>query len=313
MTILSKLTMALLGAALTLPAYSDAATLAAWSQYGNDGKVEARIVTDEAACPALSVDGASQPMAERSSGVVEFPIRVCVGNIPLGAKSVSAGGKTLPVPAARPHHIVVIGDTGCRLKGDLVQACNDENAWPFKAVATHAADEHPDLVIHVGDYYYRETPCKAGDTRCAGTPTGDNWPSWQADLFSPAGKLMGAAVWLAARGNHEDCKRGGLGWTVLLGRDPANTRCIAHEKPLFLDIGGVKLALLDDNDADDKPGVIAPAAAALKSDLSAVTAAKANWIITHHPFHGINKVASGNQAEGGNDTLNEALTGFDEG
>jgi hypothetical protein len=307
---LSKLTIVLLATALSLPSLSDAATLAAWSQYAGDGKAEARIVTDDAACPALNVDGASLPMAERLNS--EGFGRICAAAFPAGAKSASVGGKSLPVPAAKPHHVVVIGDTGCRLKGDIVQACNDAASWPFLSVANHAADEHPDLVIHVGDYLYRETPCKPGDNRCAGTPTGDNWPTWQADFFAPAAKLLASAVWLAERGNHEDCKRAGAGWTAYLGRDPANVRCTAHEKPMFLDIGGIKLAVLDDNDADDKPGVIAAAAASLKSDMAAVAAAKANWVITHHPFHGINKVASGNQAEGGNDTLSEVLTGYDE-
>ena len=35
-----------------------------------------------------------------------------------------------------------------------------------------AAAQKPDLVIHVGDYYYRETPCPAGEAKCAGSPFG---------------------------------------------------------------------------------------------------------------------------------------------
>jgi hypothetical protein len=37
------------------------------------------------------------------------------------------------------------------------------------------AARKPSLVIHVGDYIYRESPCPAGDKGCKGSPYGDNW------------------------------------------------------------------------------------------------------------------------------------------
>ena len=46
-------------------------------------------------------------------------------------------------------------------------------------------------MIHVGDYIYREDPCPAGDEGCAGSPYGDNWPTWEADFFEPAGAALG--------------------------------------------------------------------------------------------------------------------------
>jgi Calcineurin-like phosphoesterase len=289
-------------------------TLAGWSQYGENGVVGARLVTDDPACPALIADGKSLPMTERAPPSQAFPVRVCVAVIPSGAQHISAGGLELPVPIAQPHHIVLFGDTGCRLKGAIVQDCNDETHWPFRNVADHAAKEHPDLMIHVGDYVYRESPCQPGDSRCAGTPWGDKWATWNADFFKPAAKLLSSTVWLMARGNHEDCSRAGIGWTTLLGHDPMGPSCNPHESPLLVDLGGVKLAVLDDNNAAEK-GVDPAVVGALKRDIAAAMAAKADWLVTHHPFRGISKTDNGSDGktmEGSNANLLAALAGTDE-
>src|SRR5580692_1327738 len=55
-----------------------ATTLAGWSQYGRHGAVEARLVTNDPACPALMADGGSLPMTERAAPSKAFPVRVCV-------------------------------------------------------------------------------------------------------------------------------------------------------------------------------------------------------------------------------------------
>ncbi len=307
--------LAVLLAALSLPAAAN--TLSAWSQYGADGTVEARVITDEAACPALTIDGQSRPMTLRQQPSDAFKVKLCVGSIPAGTNKASAGGADLPVPVARPRHIVLLGDTGCRLKGSTVQNCNDENFWPFHRVAQHAALEHPDLVIHVGDFLYRETPCQGGDERCAGSPFGDNWPTWNADFFTPGADLLKSSVWIIERGNHEDCKRAGMGWTTFLGRAPATGVCQGREAPMYVDIGGIKLAVLDDNDANDDE-VKQSAAAELRADIAAAIAAHADWTITHHPFRGVSKVlkkekgGDGKTVQGANATLLAALGDADE-
>ena len=107
-----------------------------------------------------------------------------------------------------PSRVVVIGDTGCRIKGTAVQDCNDPSKWPFASVASKAAESKPDLVIHVGDYLYREEPCPAGSqASCGGTPAGDTWAAWNADFFTPAKNLLAAAPWAFARGNHRIVRR----------------------------------------------------------------------------------------------------------
>ena len=119
-------------------------------------------------------------MQARAAPDDSFPVTVCETRIPEGAMHLSVGAAVLPAPVRAPRRLLIFGDTGCRLKGSAVQDCNDPRAWPFARVARIAAAQKPDLVIHVGDYYYRETPCPAGAAGCAGSPYGDRWPSWKA-------------------------------------------------------------------------------------------------------------------------------------
>ena len=87
-------------------------------------------------------------------------------------RDVRLGTRALPAPRAAARRIIVLGDTACRIKGDASQACSDPNGWLFAQVAATAAAMKPDLVMHVGDYHYRESPCPAGNAGCAGSPWG---------------------------------------------------------------------------------------------------------------------------------------------
>src|SRR6185295_2239356 len=103
------------------------------------------------------------------------------------------------------------------------QDCNNPALWPFAQVAQSVADAKPDLVIHVGDYLYRESACPAGDAGCARSPYGYDWPTWKADFIAPAAPALRAAPWIVVRGNHEICRRGGAGYFRLLDPTPAQT------------------------------------------------------------------------------------------
>ncbi len=189
-------------------------------------------------------------------------------------------------PAIR--RIAVLGDTGCRVEGKAAQDCNDPVAWPFAAIAKAAAAKRPDLVIHVGDYYYRESVCPPGRSGCAGSPHGDNWPTWQADFFDPAAPLLAAAPWITVRGNHELCKRGGHGWFRLL--DPVAWRgdCVDRTAPYLLKPGGLALLVVDDADADDflaPPGKVAAYAAQIVPALAGLP--PHSWMLTHRPVWSI--------------------------
>ncbi|HWF01789.1 MAG TPA: hypothetical protein VG248_18465, partial [Caulobacteraceae bacterium] len=109
----------------------------AWVQMTDRGP-EARVVTQARDCPAVTVDGGSRPMQRRTAASADFPVTVCEARLPAIARRVSIGGHALPLPRA-PNRIVIFGDTGCRLKGKSVQACDDPAEWPFAQVARLAA------------------------------------------------------------------------------------------------------------------------------------------------------------------------------
>jgi hypothetical protein len=160
-----------------------------------------------------------------------FPISSCEYPLPSGTTSAVVAGQSLPVPKANPQKIVVIGDTGCRLQTDNgTQSCNDPNPngtdtpYPFAAIAAAAAAQNPDLVLHVGDYAYRDNECPAGlGFNCGGSPWGFGWDSWEADLFVPGAPLLAAAPWIMTRGNHEQCNRAGQGWYRFLDTQTFDT------------------------------------------------------------------------------------------
>jgi hypothetical protein len=170
------------------------------------------------------------------------------------------------------------------MKGAYVQNCRDPAGWPFARVAALAAARNPDLVVHVGDYYYRETPCPPGAAGCAGSPYGDQWATWKAELFDPAAPLLAAAPWVFARGNHEDCRRGAAGWFRQLDAAPAVRTCPAASDTFAVDLGGPTLFVLDSADTDD---LTAPAdkVASFAARLAPVKPARGGaWIVTHRPF-----------------------------
>jgi hypothetical protein len=182
------------------------------------------------------------------------------------------------------RRIVVLGDTGCRIEGPEVQDCQDPKSWPFHTVSERAAARHPDLVIHVGDYLYRLSPCPAGNAACAG-PSGDNWPTWQADFFGPAAPLLDAAPWVMVRGNHEICRRGGEGWRHLIDPHPGELACSDFEAPYRVSsAGGLTLLVFDSANANDfkaEPDKVPFYAGQLRTLLAA--APPHSWLLTHRP------------------------------
>ena len=286
-----SLPLVVLAFALSGPASAqepDAAE-SAWVQLTGAG-AEARAVVASGPCPMAVVDGKTRPMVVRTPGSADFP-QVCALPLPADATSAAVAGRPLPLP--RPaRRIVVIGDTGCQLKGLAIQACNDGRAWPFATVARLAAAQKPDLVIHVGDYYYRETPCPGALPACAGSPSGDRWGAWAADFFDPAQPLIQAAPWVFARGNHEICERGGRGWFALLdsGPPPADG-CAVMSAPFTVRTGDLSLHVIDSAVAEDrgrKPEQVAAIAGQL--DRLALDRGQ-GWIITHKPVWGLVPVA----------------------
>ena len=166
----------------------------------------------------------------------------CEAVLPPGHTTATVGGVNLKLPVANPQRILVIADTGCRMAKANQQNCHDPAGFPFAALANYEAQFKPDLIIHVGDYFYRDTNCvvpAAGSVAAhdfvagCSDPTnanfetfGDTFDSWNADVFYPGATLLAAAPWVMARGNHESCGRGARGWYAMLDPAPFNTSLV---------------------------------------------------------------------------------------
>lgn len=292
-------------AALAAPANAaEPRLVSAWVQMAPGDLAEARAVIAGAACPAIVIDGKNVSMRLRAGASQAFPDLLCAATIERGTEKISLLGHDLPLPASAPQKILVLGDTGCRIKGGTVQDCNDPVKWPFPHVAAVAARLKPDLVIHVGDYLYRESACPSGHAGCAGSPSGDDWPAWSADFFAPAAPLLAAAPFVFVRGNHEECARSGAGWLRLLGPLPVDPKapCTDHVTPWPLSLGGVTLAVMDDAHAPDvtEEDDLVPV---YHSDLTSIGRMTAPvWLTMHRPIWGIVQLPFG-IVTGGNRTM----------
>ena len=285
-----KLLLTLLALAAALPAFADPASRH-WLELTARGP-ELRAVVQDGPCPEASLDGRIVPMQKRAAPSDAFPVEVCQLLVPHGVARAAIGDWIAPLPRAEPQRILIFGDTGCRLKGAAVQACNDPRQWPFALVAARAAEKKPDLVIHVGDYWYRETPCPAGVQGCAGAAYGDNWTAWDADFFAPAAPLLDSSPWLFVRGNHESCARGGPGWFQLLDQAPEPAACPAESTPFRIRMGDTSLYVLDSantEDASAPPGLVKAFAAQLDA-LGPELDHGRGWILTHRPIWGLTPV-----------------------
>jgi hypothetical protein len=214
----------------------------------------------------------------------------------------------LPIPVADPQRIVVIGDTGCRIKDGRLQNCTELASWPFSRTAAEAARLRPDLVIHVGDYVSREQPCPAGTAFCQGMPSGDNWPTWDADFFTPAHPLLAAAPFVFVRGNHEDCNRTGSGYLRLLGPDAfvPGAACTAHLPPYAVPFASLNLVVADDSDAPER-AVVESSVPVYRAEIATLShQTQPTWLLLHRPIWGLIAGPLGVPI-GGNRTMIEAV------
>ena len=273
---------------------AQAKILAQWAQLGPDGSSSVRAITEDA-CPSVTFDGATVPMNVRSEpgqsfgnvSAAQFPVRGCEVAVPPGAISAILDDKPLPLPRPNPQRIVMFGDTGCRLKtGDAWQACNDPKAWPFAKIATLAAAARPDLVVHVGDYEYREEQCPAGNAGCAGSPSGYGWAPWNADFFLPAAPLFAAAPWVMVRGNHEDCSRAGEGWFRFLDPMPMEKACRDLTGDYVVRLGDFALVVVDSAKVKDTAGEDSEQVPIVRGQFTHTLAKIPNnaWLVTHKPI-----------------------------
>jgi hypothetical protein len=305
----------------------------AWVVLASGGQPIARVVTPDTTCPSISINGVAQAMnlrigpatvPVRTSSATPvlasaFPVTACELPIPAGTFSAVVLGQNLPLPKTSPSRIVILGDTGCRLKtGNPWQACSDETQWPFQRIADKAASMHPDLVLHVGDYHYRENQCPVGITGCQGSPWSYGWDAWEADLFRPGASLMAAAPWVMVRGNHEECLRAGQGWFRFLDtrpyaevhscNDPTNDSIANFDDPYAVPVGSdtqiivfdtakAGAAALNPMNATDAP-IFNTFQAELQLAAGLVQPNRLNIWANHHPLLAYTPATTGNPTGG---------------
>ncbi|MFO1148259.1 MAG: metallophosphoesterase [Alsobacter sp.] len=283
-----------------------------WVQYVPGG-LEVRAITDKVACPSLTLDGAPMPMSVRSPPSEAYPVTVCAARVPLGTHRAFLDGVPLALPALEPKKILLIGDTGCEVKGEKAQACNDVSQWPFRVGADVSATLKPDLVLHVGDFHYRETPCPSDAAGCTGSPHGDTWSAWRADFFAPAELLLNAAPWIFVRGHHEECDKGGTGWARTIDPYPMTGRagCMGPAKPFVVRLAGLSIVVVDTSTVDESQPNDKQIAFFRDqfSSLSRLAPAGPVWIATHRPLWSTDGSVNRERSGGDSPTLQAAALG----
>ena len=341
--------------------HSNHSRLVAWVELGSGGEAIARAITTDSECPLIRLDNARHQMSLRAvaetvplrptssppSKPSEFPVTTCEYSIPQRTRFATVIARhgedegddrhghaenhgdeeegqqvVLPLPKRNPRRIVILGDTGCRLHiGDPWQSCFDEQEWPLRTIANTAARFNPDLVLHVGDYHYRENECPPDIGGCQGSPWGYGWDVWDADLFTPAAKLLTAAPWIMVRGNHEECARAGQGWYRFLDtrpyesnrtcNDPANDDIANYNDPYAVPIGNDTQMIVFDSSKVAKTKItpaVHPAWENYQDELhqvEALAAAKPDLLsiwANHHPLLAFSPLP-GDMVTGGNPAL----------
>lgn len=261
-----------------------------WLQYGASSELLARLITYDATCPTLRLEPGARPleMKVRAKPDSDFPVLVCEAMIPEGTRGAHLETIRLPIPEKMTRKVVVLGDTGCRIKayGDVTEAqgCNDSQAWPFAKVSRSAAAENPDMIVHLGDYHYRESPCPPDNASCEGSPWGYGWDTWNADFFQATRPLLLKAPWIFVRGNHESCKRAGEGWFRFF--EPGSyAACTDKTQPYLVKRGGAEFVVLDSALATDlkEPDAEVEMYRRQLGKIAQMPLRHA-WLVTHKPF-----------------------------
>lgn len=298
-------------------------SLVAPTSVSKSGIVARAIVPAGTPCPTLDAQvGGKQTtvtMATRrpgsSTGTAFSAVTVCSASMPQGATSASILGTR--IPAAMPtdaRTIAYLSDTGCRIKLS-VQNCLSAQAWPLATNAALISEQSPGLIVHGGDYVYREEACPADDAaKCGGSPAPtsgkpflDNAALWFADFFDPVAPMLSTAPIMAGRGNHEACDMAGNGYFLFMDISPTSAAKCAPTgsvAPVYLspswaadvDLAGgrsVRLVMVDStNGWDSVPSPYVPTQRkAYKKAAKLAKGASDAWLVTHRPLFGITSSA----------------------
>jgi Calcineurin-like phosphoesterase len=212
---------------LLVCAPAGAAPLYWWKQPDERGGWQVRLLN----APSERCPAGTTVLSEPDT---RFPVRVCIA--PLGRRGVRIAGLGVVSPPGYVDRAVILGDAGCESED---QDCSDPVQWPFAQIAQSIARLNADLLVHVGDFLYRGTCSQpVQQPHCV-----DDWAAWEADFFTPARPLLQGSTWAFSRGNHEDCQRGGVGFSRLLGN--GSPICELPAAPYLARLPNLDLLMLD--------------------------------------------------------------------
>ena len=280
----------------------------AWLQMGKGNQAIARMVipSADAYCPTITLGKVNKAMVKRAipEGYEGFAGKLTLCEfapiVPTGDKiSINYENRKIDLPSFRgaSDEIVVMGDTGCRVTNWEQQTCSGDafakGAWGFpKLAATVAEHAASDLILHVGDYYYREYIHEEGGDKCqvqnlkkGWEYCGDNWPTWESDFFAAAKPLLPTAPWVFVRGNHETCSRGWQGYFLFFSPDAAPATCQEVVDPYLIELNTLDIYMADTSNKDAEGALTSfkTINAMLKRD----PMQKPTWLATHVPMEGL--------------------------
>lgn len=272
-----------------------------WTQYGPGGERIVRVILDDGATgPTVRTGNDTIQMTERTAANrLNFPVTVCSATIGDADAIATVLDQSLAPLPSKVERIAVVGDTGCRMASGWFQDCNDPDnpdptkGWPFARMSELMAAAEKDVLVHVGDYHYREVACPTGNTGCAGAVAGDTWESWLQDWFAPAEPMLNQAPWVLLRGNHENCARAGEGWFLFMGHGPADQAaqtCAVYTEGYTTPLGAdLEFAVMDS--AQRSKSVIDQAACDTWAKQTTALldsppeAGRTRWALTHQPIY----------------------------
>ncbi|ASI47476.1 MAG: metallophosphoesterase [Anaplasma ovis] len=298
---------ALLLALCVLPAWSAAEVLFSWSQIAVGSKLSIRaVVPSGESCPDLHVDSRVVKMGTRAHpepGV--FEDRVCESLLSPSStpRVIKIGDRILPDISVHANHnqrdglarVVFVGDTGCRVSRLLEQDCKSPNKWPLRDVLSGIANQNPDLVVHVGDYLYREVEC-TDKSKCDKHIYGDRSSTWIEDWLSPLQSVSDKLVFLFVRGNHESCSRAHKGWFRYLDAYPLSEQryknCEKITDPWVFDLkhwdmGDVGFYVYDSSSSDEifyRGSDVKIMRQKFLKGINSETRSSQMWLLTHRPL-----------------------------
>ncbi|WP_223822911.1 metallophosphoesterase family protein [Anaplasma marginale] len=304
-TRLSGICMLLL-ALCVLPTWSAAEVLFSWSQIAVGSKLSVRaVVPSGESCPDLHVGSHVVKMGTRAHpepGVFEDQVCESLLSPSPTPRVIKIGDRSLPDIGMRTNHgrhglarIIFVGDTGCRVSRLLEQDCKSPSKWPLRDVLGGIANQNPDLVVHVGDYLYREAEC-TDESKCDKHIYGDRYSTWVEDWLSPLQSVSDKLVFLFVRGNHENCNRAYKGWFRYLDAYPLSEQryknCEKITDPWVFhlknwDMGDVGFYIYDSSSSDEifyRGSDVQNMRQKFLEGINSSARSSQMWLLTHRPL-----------------------------